>query len=106
MKKIYISIPITGQDIEAVEARIIFAEAVIKKKGHEPVSPLNQDTTQDYSVLMGNDIQKLLQCDAVLFLNGWEKSRGCRLEYAAATIYGKMIYKYNDLSDDGRLELE
>lgn len=87
--KIYISLPITGQGIEAVEASVIFAKAVIKKKGHEPVSPLDQDTTQDYATLMGNDIRELLQCDAVLFLDGWKESKGCRLENTAATIYGK-----------------
>lgn len=87
--KIYISLPIIGQDIEAVEASIIFAKAVIGKKGHEPVSPLDQDTTQDYATLMGNDIRELLQCDAVLFLDGWKESKGCRLENTAATIYGK-----------------
>lgn len=101
--KIYISLPITGQDIEAVEARIIFAKAVIRKKGHEPVSPLDQDTTQDYSVLMGNDIQKLLQCDAVLFLDGWENSRGCRLENAAAKIYNKQIFYWSQVWHDGKM---
>lgn len=87
--KIYISLPITGQDIEAVEASIIFAKAVIEKKGYTPVSPLDQDTTQDYATLMGNDIRELLQCDAVLFLDRWRENKGCRLENTAATIYGK-----------------
>lgn len=66
-----------------------FQKAVIGKKGHKPVSPLDQDTTQDYATLMGNDIRELLQCDAVLFLDGWKESKGCRLENTAATIYGK-----------------
>lgn len=87
--KIYISLPISGHDIETVESRVLFAKSIIEKKGHEPVSPLDQDTSQDYPTLMGNDIRKLLQCDGVLFLSGWEKSKGCRLENTAATIYDK-----------------
>ena len=31
----------------------------------------------------------LLECDAVMFMPGWTKSRGCRLEYQAAKIYEK-----------------
>lgn len=91
--RIYISLPITGKDIEAVEASVIFANAVIKKKGHEPVSPLDQDLSADYAALMGNDVRELLRCDAAVFLDGWEESRGCRLEHAAAEIYGKDIFR-------------
>ena len=94
--KIYISLPITGHDIEEVEARCIFAKAVLEKKGHTPVSPLDVSTDPDatYAEHMGRDIAALLECDAVLFLEGYEDSRGCRLEHAAAEIYGKrIIYK-------------
>lgn len=42
-----------------------------------------------YSCYMGKDIMALLECDAVYFIRGWEKSRGCLLEYSAAKIYGK-----------------
>lgn len=38
--KIYISLPITGHDIEEVEASCIYASGVIQAKGHTPVSPL------------------------------------------------------------------
>lgn len=91
--KVYISIPITGHDIEQVEASIIFASAVLEKKGHTPVSPLDvsPDPSADYAEHMGNDIAALLECDAVLFMDGYETSKGCRLEHAAAEIYGKQI---------------
>lgn len=91
--KIYISLPITGHDIEEVEARCIFAKAVLEKKGHTPVSPLDVSTDPDatYAEHMGRDIAALLECDAVLFLEGYENSKGCRLEHAAAEIYGKQI---------------
>lgn len=102
--KIYISLPITGKDIEEVEASIIFAKAIIEKKGHTPVSPLDQDTTQDYATLMGNDIRALLLCDSVVFLDGWEESKGCRLEYFAATIYEKKRFlKIDDIPESTEL---
>lgn len=91
--KIYISIPITGQDIEQVEARLIFAKAVLERKGHTPVSPLDvsDNPNASYAEHMGRDISALLDCDAVVFLDGWEESKGCALEHAAAKIYNKLI---------------
>jgi hypothetical protein len=87
--KIYISLPITGHDIDEVEARCIFTKAVIEKKGHIPISPLDVSSDPDatYAQHMGNDIAALLECDAVLFLEGWQLSKGCRLEYEVARIY-------------------
>ena len=91
--KIYISIPITGQDIEQVEARLIFAKAVLERKGHTPVSPLDVSDNPDasYAEHMGRDISALLDCDAVVFLDGWQESKGCALEHAADKIYNKLI---------------
>ena len=91
--KVYISLPITGHDIEEVEARCIFAKSVLKKKGHTPVSPLDVSDNPDasYAEHMGRDISALLDCDAVVFLDGWEESKGCALEHAAAKIYNKLI---------------
>lgn len=91
--KVYISLPITGHDIEEVEARCIFAKSVLKKKGHTPVSPLDVSDNPDasYAEHMGRDISALLDCDAVVFLDGWRKSKGCALEHAAAKIYNKLI---------------
>lgn len=89
--KVYISLPITGHDIEEVEANCIYASGVIQAKGHTPVSPLDVSPDPDatYAEHMGNDIEALLCCDAVLFLDGWRTSKGCRLEHEAAIIYDK-----------------
>ena len=91
--KVYISLPITGHDIEEVEARCIFAKSVLKKKGRMPVSPLDIDHSDPdfYEAVIGTDITALLCCDAVVFLDGWQESKGCTLEHAAAKIYNKLI---------------
>lgn len=103
--KIYISLPITGRDIEEVEARCIFASGVLEKKGHVPVSPLDVSADRDapYSEHIGKDIAALLESDAVVFLEGYESSKGCRLEHAAAKLYGKEIYySLYEIPDGGK----
>ena len=92
-KTVYISLPITGRDIEDVEAECRFAEIRIKEKGFIPVSPLVVSCDHDapYSEHMGKDIAALLECDAVYFLRGWHLSKGCNAEFEIAKIYGKEI---------------
>ena len=92
--KIYISLPITGHDIEEVEASCIYASGVIQAKGHTPVSPLDvsPDPAATYAQHMGNDIAALLECDAVVLLDGWQLSNGCQLELVAAHIYQLRCY--------------
>ena len=41
-------------------------------------------------------MKKLLLCDAVFLCDGWNRSKGCRLEVQAALLYGMRLY--------GRLE--
>ena len=102
--RIYISLPITGMDFDKVCRCVNLAKDAIRKKGHEPVSPIDQDTTQDYATLMGNDIREILCCDAALFLDGWRKSRGCCLEHAAARIYEKgVIYGIEGIPENPAL---
>jgi hypothetical protein len=91
-KRIYISLPISGHPIYSVMSRALS----IKEKlmdGYWAITPFDicSDLTQPYSYFMGEDIKELLECDAVYFAKGWEKSRGCRLEHSAAEIYGKEI---------------
>ena len=99
--KVYISLPITGRDIHEVRCRIDRTKALLQQHGHIPVSPLdlevNPDLTQPYATLLGRDISALLECEAVLFLDGYTASRGCLLEMEAAQIYGKKIYFEYDL---------
>lgn len=97
--KIYISLPITGHDIKKVEEMCNAAKEKIKSKGHEPVSPLdlcNGDYSKPYSYYIGVDMQAILECDAVLFLDGYKNSKGCTLELAAAQIYGKKRFFEDD----------
>lgn len=89
--KIYISLPISGHEISKVRELAERVKEEIKNMGHVPISPLEVSTDENapYSEHMGKDIAALLECDAVMFAGDWRKSKGCQLEYHAASIYGK-----------------
>lgn len=93
-KKVYLSLPITGRPLE--EARV-YARVVKKElqlQGCEVITPFEvcPDSEEPYSRLMGRSIEALLECDAVYFCIGWQRSKGCMAEFEIARIYGKEIF--------------
>ena len=97
--RIYISIPITGHDPEKQRAKAERFAKDIDAMGHKPINPFDVPKPPEhfcekekYAYYMGLDISGLLLCDAVYFSRGWEQSKGCRLEHAAAEIYGLKIF--------------
>lgn len=90
MKHTYISIPITGCNIEKQKQK---AEQ-IKRKIPNSVSPFDivEDSGQSYGYFMGKDIEYILDhCDTIYLCEGWKNSKGCRLEYCVALVYGLEI---------------
>lgn len=45
---------------------------------------------------LGEALQKMSNCDAVMFPLNWERYRGCNLEFDAADRYGLKCYFYDD----------
>lgn len=91
---IYISLPMTGVDTAEIRRRIDLAKSQIIARGDIPIAPTDLATPDTpYYTAMGYDIAAIIsdKVDTVLFLSGWEKSRGCRLEHCTARIYGKNI---------------
>ena len=37
---------------------------------------------------LGKSLELMSKCDVVIFMEGWEKARGCQLEHAACEAYG------------------
>lgn len=99
--KIYISLPITGYDLQE---RKQYAENVKERlqkiyPDGEIITPfdVNPDQSLPYEELIGKDIAALLTCDMVYICKGSDTSSGCRLERYAALIYGKIIARKGDL---------
>lgn len=63
--KIYVSLPITGYDIEERKTRAAELKRRFEREGHEAVTPFDLDWEEgkDYAHYMGKDIEALLRCD-------------------------------------------
>lgn len=93
--KIYISIPITGHDYDTQKKKAEKIAALIQMAGHEPVNPFRiplppeegLTEKEKYAYYMSCDMEYLLTCDAIYLSQGWQESKGCQLEKAAADIY-------------------
>jgi hypothetical protein len=87
----------------------------IAAAGHIPVSPADLDRamgfepTSELSVAgvpidgaflrfaIQRDVDAILQCDAIVMLEGWENSRGARGERAVAEWLGLPVYVSTDI---------
>lgn len=92
-KKIYISLPITGEDIDKVKERAKRVKDRLTKYGMEVITPFDvcDEKDKSYSYYMGKDIEALIDCDAIYMCNGWSKSKGCQAELHIAVVYEKDI---------------
>lgn len=106
-KRVYISLPITGLPDKRVKEKEKQIKKLLKAKGCIPLSPLEVAPEPDkpISYYMGRDIMALLECQAIFFCRGWEKSNGCLLEYHAAQIYGlELMFEEGDEKPLGKLQ--
>lgn len=97
-KKCYISLPITGRDIEKVKKDIERLKLALRNRGYNPISPFDRevDFNATHEQHMREDFKLLLDCDAILMARNWERSIGCRAELNVALACGiKIIYTMN-----------
>lgn len=88
--RVYLSGPISGYDLaERIEA-FMQLEVKLRGKGVEVCNPLGQQWEQGLSTYdyMRKDIEMLLTCDAILMMDGWNRSAGCKTELDVAVAIG------------------
>lgn len=97
--KIYISIPISNRDLATQKAKAEEIAGKLRNLGHEPVNPFDTPEApqglsekEQYAYYMGEDLKRLLMCDAVYMCKHWYNSRGCLTEEFVAKTYGIKVY--------------
>jgi hypothetical protein len=98
MKKIMISQPMRGKTNEQIKKE---REQLVKKIVNN--GDIVLDTVLDIEpkdivepiYCLSKSIEYLAQADAVFFMKGWEKARGCKIEHEVAVEYGKEVIYEN-----------
>jgi len=91
--KVYISLPISGHDIEQVKKRAEEVKQRIQNDSVEAITPFDVCNEKDrpYSYYMGRDIEALIECEGIYVCNGWHSSKGCQAEVHVAVVYDKKM---------------
>ena len=110
-KKIYISLPISGYDLNERRQTAEAAKERLVAAGYEPQNIMNPmaNGLPAYAATtahMKRDFEMLLQCDAILFLDRWNHSAGCLTELHVATAIGLDIFFEGCHAVDGCLKLK
>lgn len=89
-KRVYISLPISGYDIDERRDTALRMEVKLRGLGYDVFSPLGTQwesgkTTNEY---MRIDLKELLDCDAIILMKGWNRSAGCHTELNNAIAIG------------------
>lgn len=78
------------------------AKAACIAMGHEVVSPADLSrahgwdpkrvpTPEEYADFMREDVRAILDCDAVMMLEGWQESKGATFERLVAQMTGRKV---------------
>lgn len=93
----YISGPMTGYEDFNYPA-FHYAAAEMRRRGHEVVSPAEQadasgldPQVHEWADFIRWDICVLVQCDTIVLLHGWHRSKGARLEHHIALELGMQV---------------
>lgn len=97
-KRVYISGPIGGYDME--ERREAFGRAaeMLKDLGYLPISPMNNglpdDSTREEHMMV--DLAMLMTCEYIYQMRGWTESKGAVLETLVARQLGIEVLANED----------
>lgn len=93
--KIYISLPISDVGIAKAREKADLIKGKLSRKGHIPVSPFDiyAGKNPQYEDNICCDLRAMLDCDGIIFCNGWEQSLGCNIEHDVAKDYNKFKKK-------------
>ena len=94
--RIMISQPMKGKTNEEIRKEREKLIKELEKQGHIVVDTIIDDYVKgegnDYAIkCLAKSVEYIATVDAVVFMSGWENSRGCKIEYEVAKRYRKFI---------------
>ena len=92
--KIMISQPMNGKSEEQIRNERAELVKELEEKGHKVVDTIFADETPEGDArlyYLAKSIEAMSKVDAIIFMPGWEKARGCKIEHEIAVKYNKFI---------------
>lgn len=90
-----ISQPMNGKTNEEVREERKTLVNELTEQGYEVVDTVISDNApkncDEAIYYLSKSIEFISKVDAIIFMNGWEKARGCKIEYEVARNYNKFI---------------
>ena len=97
--KVMISQPMNGKTNEQIRSE---REELVKRlteEGYEVVDTVfdeaPKDGTDEPIFYLAKSVEFIGKVDMVVFMNGWNKARGCKIEHEVAVEYGKKVIYCN-----------
>lgn len=92
--KLMISQPMNGKTTEQIKAERAEIIKALNAEGHEVINTIFVDEPPhgDKAIYyLSKSIEAMSTVDGVVFMRGWEKARGCKIEHEIATAYGLFV---------------
>lgn len=99
MKKVMISQPMRDKTNEQIREEREGLVKILAEEGLQVIDTIiKEDAPQNIDeaiYYLAKSVEFIGQVDIVVFMKGWEKARGCRIEHQVAVEYGKEIIYCN-----------
>lgn len=96
--KVMISQPMRGKTNEQIREERAELVKELQKEGHEVIDTVFENAPADEDIaiyMLSQSIRYIGKVDALYFMKGWEKARGCKIEHQVAVEYGKQVFYGN-----------
>lgn len=96
--KIMISQPMKGKTNEQIREERADLVKRLQEERIEVIDTIFEEAPADEDIaiyMLSQSIRYIGKVDAVMFMKGWEKARGCKIEHEVAVEYGKQVYYEN-----------
>lgn len=98
--KVMISQPMNGKSEEQIRQERDELINKIQEEGDTYIDTIFQDEVPEgYDIpiyYLAKSIETIAYADKIIFMNGWDKARGCIIEREVATSYDKIISYYKN----------
>lgn len=96
--KLMISQPMRGKTNEQIREERAELVSRLQEEGNEVIDTVFENAPVDEDIaiyMLSQSIRYIGKVDGIVFMKGWEKARGCKIEHEVAAEYGKQVF-YNN----------